>query len=296
VERLAALGDQRRVWGVCMAELRYLKRLYATSTRRGYLSAYRAAVQEQFGDEHPALGFLKLSRYDESAVETGEARRISEQLNNLVEIDADELVRAAVRLLGGTEYAIATGLLLLTGRRPVEILNTGALAPSQARNMVKFSGQAKTRGAASARTEPYDIPVLAKPAMVLGAFEKLRSALDKSDPDRGRCPGRGARRGDYLSYQAARNFADKQGNPARPKDLRAMYAAICYSRFCPRKVSLNAFYSYILGHSELDFGTGLSYLRYYVAGKRGEAVAAEKVAMAGYLEGLKLKSGIRREF
>ena len=283
IERLEAGGD---VWGVCMAELRYLKMSYETSTRRGYLSEYRKAVRRKFGAKHAALRFLKLSASDESDVEIGDARRILEQHHNLVEIDAEALIGAAVQLIRGADYAIAAGLLLLTGRRSVEILSKGNFEMSTKRQMLIFSGQAKTRGAKTARTEAYDIPVLARPALIMEAFRKLRGSLGDVEPRR--------RRGDvYLGYHVARYFRDKTGEAARPKDLRAMYAAICYAKFCPKTISLNAYYSKILGHSELDFGTGLSYLKYYVAGKHREARAAEMRAFLGYREGLKLKSCYR---
>jgi hypothetical protein len=41
-----------------------------------------------------------------------------------------------------------------------------------------FDGQAKTRGAVSAQTAPYPIPVLAEPQLVLDAFTRLRDTYD----------------------------------------------------------------------------------------------------------------------
>jgi hypothetical protein len=73
----------------------------------------------------------------------------------------------------------------------IEILRTGTLSAiaagaaisenAPAENTLVFDGQAKTRGAVTAQTAPYPIPVLAEPQLVLDAFARLRDSYDCSN-------------------------------------------------------------------------------------------------------------------
>jgi telomere resolvase len=67
--------------------------------------------------------------------------------------------------------------MLLTGRRPAEIFFAGdfSLAPKGSKPQVPTlicSGQLKTRGSPNAKLEPYPIPVLAEPKLILKHFRR----------------------------------------------------------------------------------------------------------------------------
>ena len=77
-------------------------------------------------------------------------------------------------------------------------------------------------------------------------------------------------------YGFSANYAPNMGNVVKkykpfvegnitPKDLRAIYAPIAYDRFCLDKREHDTlFYTKILGHSQNDIHTCLSYLKYKI--------------------------------
>jgi hypothetical protein len=68
--------------------------------------------------------------------------------------------------------------MAVTGRRPAEIFFSASFAPATIKlpfSAVVFSGQLKTRFAPGTSFQPYPIPVLAEPKIVLEAFGRLRA-------------------------------------------------------------------------------------------------------------------------
>lgn len=289
--------DTPRIWGRCLSEIKHLKtgswvpagaiapqRGYAPATVRSVLRDYRHAIRSQLGDTHPALRYLRPSAATQQQVKDDQTARIYAMHHNLRPISCEELVDTADKLLSSPRstapLAVAAGLLLVTGRRPWEILSTGAFTPA-GNDALVFSGQAKTRGAESAQTGPYTIPVLTDPDRIVFAFQALRDRYSLSGLDYKKAHGRYSKTlGQYTRhYFKDENHGKVLAGSERqheggitPSDLRAAYATIAFEWFGPDDVSLNAYFACILGHSEYDFVTSLSYCTFYPIGEKRDFV------------------------
>lgn len=298
IAKLRALpkSDRDRIWGLCLAEIRHLKTGkwfppgavepqygYKTTSLRSVLTDYRNAVREQIGKSHLALKFLKPSLADTDAVNTEYAKTVVKRHTALRPIDADDIVARAVTIMQHAArfgpFALAAAIIAVTGRRPWEIAH-GNLEAVRRRGRVpryhaltegktlKFSGQAKRvkRGYNAPPAPPYEIPVLADPALILESFELLHTLYPfrriKDNTAFNRSPGK------RIAEAAERYFSDAKRRPLTAKDLRETYATIAYAWYCPDDVSMNVYKGHILGHDESDVRTSLSYYSSYLLGQR----------------------------
>lgn len=277
--------ETQRIWGRCLAEIKHLKtgtwtpagsrtpqKGYAPATLRSVLRDYRNAIRAEFGDKHPALRYLKPSAATQQLVKDEQTERIYDMHHNLRPIACENLVDEAAQLISSPELqpplVVTAALLLLTGRRPWEILGTGSFERAGDEALL-FAGQAKTRGAESAQVGPYEIPVLAEPDLILRAFKSVRDRYDLSGMEYQKAHNRYSK---TLGQYAKQYFADERGEAITPSDLRAAYATIAFEWFAPADVSLNAYFARILGHSEFDFVTSLSYCTFYPIGEKRDFV------------------------
>lgn len=147
---------------------------------------------------------------------------------------------------------ILAGLLLLTGRRPIELLCLGHFEAAEADHLL-FSGQAKTRDAACARNSPYTIPVLAPPGQVLTAIDRLRQHAPSLQV---------AVRRDKLAESVHNLYKNDLGHairshfsPWKAQDLRPIYGLISYHRFAPENMAFSPWLADVLGHSLISAAT-----------------------------------------
>jgi hypothetical protein len=145
------------------------------------------------------------------------------------------------------------GLALLTGRRSIEIAKVGSIYDdtSCATHELMFAGQAK----AKRDVPPYKIPVLGDKQQVLQAWTQLRELKPKWASTDNVSITKGINKS--INEAAKEVFPDIAKSF---KDLRAMYAAICYDRFAKNgSMTVSAYASSILGHWEDDAVVGLHY-------------------------------------
>jgi len=182
---------------LCKKEVDFLRRHVELKTLRRYRTDYRNAIKLYFkGKEmalthkpkgekesgHIALKYFILKRSEVTSYgESEKARKEAYLCGNKILIDRyDELVAISTDLLESTSfYEVAIGLLLLTGRRPIEILKTGSF-DTVSENKVRFFGQVKTKESEQAK-DGYEIYTLCNSKKVCGALTKLRELKDFSD-------------------------------------------------------------------------------------------------------------------
>lgn len=260
----------------------------ADSTRLNYVSKYRSEIVHTLGEAAWQLDVVRapddLVRREQEA----RAARLLEDPPPLVLVARwREIVDRATRLLDDSDPLKAgAALLVLTGRRPIEIFAAGTLSRHQlgadrrafARWMVDFSGQAKTRGREGTRSGAYPIPVLAPAAAVVRAQDRLRSAPEAESllttPEGVaaiRWAGMSAEdfsraftTNQKLSDAVNELFADlwPDGAKLTPSALRPLYAEIAYAQFAQHQFTKNSFYSAVLGHTAKDLETSLRLLRF----------------------------------
>lgn len=274
----------RRITTVCRQEVNALLSKYSDATTKNYLSHYRKAIQATDPDSL-ALRYLRLGRVAKSVatnIENAYQAKVATSLTNLILIENPNayIQQATILLTSDTHIEIALGLMLLTGRRPVELYKTGIITPVKSTdtvasegtkntktNTVMFSGQAKTRNAPGTSNKPYPIPTLTHAPLVIAAFKRLRSTVNLLEAST-------AQLNSATAKPLSRKCQAKFGNALTPKSLRALYAEICYMKFAPSNCDWIPYYSAILGHKLLldengnyatpDMTTARSYKKFNV--------------------------------
>ncbi|MDI1263957.1 MAG: protelomerase family protein [bacterium] len=242
------------------------------STVKTLLSFRRAALRSLLGEEIAlaSRGTPYTRGYLALTLEKSEYQQLRHHTEDIVDLRRENQThvrRTNTYLLHAIELTrsedsmrIISGLLALTGRRPIEVASTGiisALNGDGGDYCVIFEGQAKTKGRDGTMHDvPFAIPVLCAPHVVLEAWRRLRSS------NRGRqiaeMPPRmfNTRLGTTLGYIVGSEFSSHLlgKTKAQPKDLRGVYAEICNQIYngdglVGRRIMDNGlYYSRILGH------------------------------------------------
>ena len=152
---------------------------YATAAKA--VSAVRKAAKGRAAYVAWWLEIVRMPISEASAARTKalEVRRDKTRKSALKKITPAALAGMQARAISWLAqydvYKLAAGIALLTGRRAVEVIQTGGFARTRGAGLVKFSGQAKTKGQAA---PAYAIPVSpASAAQILAAVRTLRGLL-----------------------------------------------------------------------------------------------------------------------
>lgn len=260
-----ARGVRGKVWALATAEIRYLKKFYQLRYVRRILTDYRNAVRDAYGD-HPVLDYLRPSAADQEIVAEVYRKQVHQDHLQLQAINPDSFLDVAMRaIIMAKDVYILAGLLLLTGRRPAELLWSGKFERVKGNDYaLMFSGQLKTRESEFAQTGPYEIPILAHADEVLNAIERMRlgNAFSKAS-DVNRAKGKG--------IATAVDWVYGTLDVGTAREIRKVYATIAYASLETKDISLVAYTARILGHATTDLQTALSYIAYYIEGTYHEA-------------------------
>jgi len=278
-------------------EVSELRAEFTPKTMHKYLCWFRRVIAEEFGPEYPAIpmlysepaaarfGFegLGFTEVEVRRMKADEQRRIASRLRDRFPIEdplgmvarAAALIRRPGIFESGAHIGqvrwdrMTAGILLLTGRRPIEVLVCGSFAPIRgSRSQILFGGQAKTRFAPGTRQAPYRISVLAPARDIIRAIEVVRQVAPPFENTSQR-----------LSECVAQEFPTFE-----PRDLRAAYATISYHAYAPESQSRSSWNSEALGHKLVsgeaktksqqrtaeiaDIATAAYYEQFYIPGLR----------------------------
>lgn len=261
----------------------------ALTTIISYVTRYRNAIREAFGEEHP---MMKIAAGDPAMYDEARKRKmatIAVKHGSLITFENyKEVVRICTDLLKSEKpMEVAIGLIGTTGRRPFEVFTRAEFSPAPyakgvSKWSVLFKGQAKTKEREGTKFGmTYEIPTLAPATLVLDAYQRLRASsqgklwlqMKLNDfSDDARLPLRDA------VIELFGKLWPKEEDP-KPYGLRHLYAEIAYHNFAPKTVSKNSYFAAILGHNNNDLETSLSYMTYTLPEEVGESlVRAERVA------------------
>lgn len=224
------------------------------------VNSYSAEVgptgNRRIEQRHIALKYLIKTKLESVARGEGHVTAIDVKQKNARIVSRSAAVATAKGLLKSNSYiALALGLSLLTGRRITEVLKTAQLTPLTPSTM-QFSGQLKTKGAEKSR-DNYLIPVLADSAEIAAALDRLRRSKDFSNYSESQINSLTSKE---TGIQCRRYFGTSIPD-VKPKDLRALYAQICWDTMGQDTPKLQlGYFAEILGHSEQDNITAVSYL------------------------------------
>lgn len=258
-----------RLEKLCVEEFQFLFEHHKVSTiLKTDINLYKNAIQERFG-MHPVLLLFKLEPKIRREINSQYSQRVKNREGERALYNVDKYIKTAENLLSSSKYIeIALGLCAMTGRRPGEILATANFTLSDELDIyfedqgvislnqgVKFSGQMKTKGSQYAR-DNYIIPTLCSPKKVIDALHRLRELKDFS----GKTPKQvDSSTSKQMGVGAKRNFAEYFEGNVKPYDLRHAYAVITASRYCDNPNQWDKFLSSVLGHSDKDMSTMMSY-------------------------------------
>jgi integrase len=270
---LAMTAVQKHRVALCVEKRNELQaRLSTPAAARRYLTVYRAAVKN-----HPLitktialLNSLKIAKKAnekiQKAYEVGIRLRTQKQAFTVIPAAAvPAIITKALELLASeNKLKTAAALMLLTGRRTVEIFLTGAFkaVPKNA-NFATFSGQAKKREGDSGR--PYKIPLLTNCAGVIAAQKWLH--LQYSNTEKfNTAAAVNSRISSELSRIVKKEFGAFLGEDAKPHDLRKAYISICYYLFADdNKIDFQGYACKYLGHADAVAGlTSEAYNKYKI--------------------------------
>jgi len=244
-EKLKALKDLR---ALCQKEVNRLALIYDSDSLIKYVSNYRHALIKKFGKACSAVPFFTAGRLVrsrnvkyETKIDDADPRRFPKE-------DIESLITLAKECLTDTNYAKRTlGVMALTGRRPIEILQKGRFEDCGKEGWVTFFGQAKS---SMTDEDGFEIPVLGG----LGASELM--AVVNSIRTQKNFEGKTAEQvhdttSKWLGETSKRTFTNLLGKEVKPYDLRGLWCAV--QNFLVRpKTNMNPmnFYKVMLGHSK----------------------------------------------
>lgn len=201
-------------------------------------------------------------------IEDFENRKINEDYNATVKsrrsnlryiIDVEGYIDRAVRLLNTDSFIDnVLGLAALTGRRVAEIGCTAEFSYVDDFT-VKFKGQLKTKDLDNLTS--IEIPVLTDSKLIITALERVR----KNFPQYIKEPLKFHNNCSSALSKKAYQFESFVEDKVTAKDLRAIYAAIAFDKYChDDRMDDTVYYSNVLGHDERDTHTCLSYTKYKI--------------------------------
>jgi hypothetical protein len=242
------------------------------ATMISYITKYRNAIREAFGDDHPMLRIAAGTPELYEDARRSKMQKIAAKHGSLILFkNYDAVIKLCQKCLSSDDpLTIGIGLIGTTGRRPFEVFKQAEFWPAPYSNGVAkwsllFKGQAKTKqGDGTKFGVTYEIPVLQKAAVVLDAYARLRASsdgrlwadmtLDEFTAD-ARIPLR-----DRVIEMFSPLWPEQE--MAHPYGLRHLYAELSFRNFAPPSVTKNSYFAAILGHNNNDLETSLSYMTY----------------------------------
>jgi acyl carrier protein phosphodiesterase len=259
------------------------------------------AIFEETREFYPSLNNLKIDHEvmrhltkDAFSTDNKQAEsqaNLTRKKEGAVQIDYSKMMQVLSMLLADSSAlhweALAIGVGMATGRRPIEVLFQGEFEKID-KHRLSFTGQAKKRGGVTG--ESMDIYSLADSDLVLKAISKLRAfsniaSLQTLTPERhysvnelisNRTAGPINK---FMRDLLKRTPITVDGNEKSWvfKDTRAMYAKTCFELFFKDdkrwlKKDENMFYQELLGHHDTDAQNHYMQFKIYNAGASWEPI------------------------
>ena len=254
-------------------EIEYLnKSCGSVASLKRYFTMYRNYLKSKIQPSQKigskSLLDLLLSRFalnieQQQTFKNNHVLEISHAQKNLRKIYyVQKFIDTGVNLLSAVSmYDRILGLCALTGRRPAEIGCTAILKPTEDKRLALFEGQLKVKDRDD--IQPYIIPLLSNYEAINNTLLSIREQkpqfIDKPLLFNGVASKE-------LGIRARKHFKDIVEGDIQVKNLRAIYATIVYDHYCKSSsvgyitVSMNSYFSKILGHGENDVVTCGSYI------------------------------------
>jgi len=255
-------------------EIQYLNEVCGTTASlKRYLTMYKNYLKDKIStsklvEKQPLLNLLLsiLTLNNEQQTEFKKAHHveISQGQRNLRKIyDAEKYIDISIGLLDAVSvYDRIIGLCALTGRRPAEIATSAIFSPVGSNNrLAMFTGQLKVKDRIG--ITPYEIPLLYDYKPIVKTLISIREAKPQFLGEPLLFNGVAS---SELGIRVKKHFAGLIEGTIQIKSLRAIYALLAFDTVSKQSkdgyvtVSINSYFSKILGHSEDDVVTCGSYI------------------------------------
>lgn len=259
-------------------EREYLQKSYGSiSSLKSAFTFYRNFLKANLSPDYilqgksvidTTLNHLRLTELQQAQFMADNKREVRKGKSNLRLIyDIDKYINKAKDLLSAVSYYDnILAISALTGRRVAEVACSATFIPTgddQNTKLVIFDGQLKTKTRDDCN--PYEIPLLCEYSHIKHVLNGLRRAKPNFI---GNPPLFHNICSKELSMRVKRHFTGLFEGEPKVKDLRAIYALLCFTEFhkipANRKIDRDVYFSRILGHSINDTTTCGSYVDFYV--------------------------------
>ena len=272
-DKVVKLKTIKKVIAACREEHEYLQSRYNTlSSLKSGFSIYRNYLRKSLGSLEVkgksvlslALEILRLSKEQQQQYDLLTVQGVIAHRKNLRAItDVSRYLAVSRELLSSTSsyLDLVIGLAAMTGRRTAEIACSASFEYVDEQTVL-FSGQLKLK---ARQLSSYTIPVLHNPEELIKVLAKLRQAKPELVGNSLKFHNNASKN---LNYKVKKYYAGCFDGDPKPKDLRSIYAELCFALFCEkggvRNIAKNQYFSLLLGHGENDLSTSDAYVDFYI--------------------------------
>ena len=291
--KLSGATDAHTVEHFCIEEKAWFEQQYKNdNTRAAYMTKYRRAIalmstDRPFPDsvmyeqetangpirQHIALKWMNYSSEFHQQRQAPTQAKAKAQRRQRVAFEPQPVIDAAVAALSSSStWEVAAAIILLTGRRPTEILKSGDFTQVGAYQL-EFSGQLKSRN----KTTTFPIYCLERSHRLIDAFTRFRRIASVRELQAAENAAVDSRMNATVN-RAVRTVFSEDILPAplgesqlSAKNLRAAYVNIAYHLFGNPETSIGSFAEDFLGHQ--NAGSAASYEDYYCVDSKGQPLS-----------------------
>ena len=294
--KLSNVPDAHTVEHFCIEEKSWFEQQYKNdNTRAAHMTKYRKAIASMASDrsfpdsvmyeqetangtirQHIALKWMNYGSEFHQQRQAPTQAKAKAQRRQRVAFEPQPVIDAAVAALSSASsstWEVAAAIILLTGRRPTEILKSGDFTQVSAYQL-EFSGQLKRR---SNETATFPIYCLERSHRLIDAFTRFRRIASVRELQAAENTAVDSRLNATVN-RAVRTVFPEDILPAplgesqlSAKNLRAAYVNIAYHLFGNPETSIGSFAEDFLGHQ--NAGSAASYEDYYCVGGKGQPLA-----------------------
>ena len=291
--KLSGATNQSTVEYLCIEEKGWFEQQYKNdNTRAAHMTKYRRAIAAMSADrpfpkavtyeqetanglvrQHIALKWMNYSNEFHQQRQAPTQAKSKSQRRSRVAFEPQSVIDAAVAALSSTStWEVAAAIILLTGRRPTEILKSGDFTQVGAYQL-EFSGQLKSRS----KETTYAIYCLVRSHLLIDAFTRFRRVASVRELQAAENTAVDSRLNATVN-RAVRTVFSEDILPAplgegqlSAKNLRAAYVNMAYHLFGNPETSIGSFAEDFLGHQ--NAGSAASYEDYYCVDGEGQPLS-----------------------
>ena len=292
--KLSNVDDPATVRHFCIEEKAWFEQQYSNdNTRAAHMTKYRRAIASMTADrsfpksvlyeqetqngpvpQHVALKWMNYSSEFHQKRQAPTQQKAKAQRRERVAFQPQPVIDAAVAALSSeSTWEVAAAIILLTGRRPTEILKSADFKQAGPYQL-EFTGQLKRRDKGEVA---YSIYCLERSHRLIDAFTRFRRIASVRELQEAENAVVDSKLNAIVNRAVRAVFPEDvlpapYGEPQlSAKNLRAAYVNIAYHLFSQPQTSISSFAEDFLGHQ--NAASAANYEDYYCVDAEGQPLA-----------------------